>query len=135
MLTLDVDVLIPAAIEDQITEKNADLIRAQILVEGANGPTSFEADAILQDRGVQVVPDILANAGGVIVSYLEWVQDLQWFFLEASEVQSRLHNVMQRAFIEVWSTAERRQIDMRSAAYLLAVERVANAIDQRGIFP
>jgi glutamate dehydrogenase (NAD(P)+) len=82
-----------------------------------------------------VVPDILANAGGVIVSYLEWVQDLQWFFLEESEVQTRLNDVMQRAFIEVWSVAERRQLDLRSAAYLLAVERVASAIDQRGIFP
>ncbi len=135
LLTLDVDVLIPAAIEDQINEENADLIRAQILVEGANGPTSFAADAILRERGVHVVPDILANAGGVIVSYLEWVQDLQWFFLEESEVQTRLNDVMQRAFKEVWSVAERRQIDLRSAAYLLAVERVASAIDQRGIFP
>jgi glutamate dehydrogenase (NAD(P)+) len=135
LLTLDVDVLIPAAIEDQINEDNADLIRAQILVGGANGPTSFAADAILRERGVHVVPDILANAGGVIVSYLEWVQDLQWFFLEESEVQTRLNDVMQRAFIEVWSVAERRQIDLRSAAYLLAVERVASAIDQRGIFP
>jgi len=135
LLTLDVDVLIPAAIENQITERNADLIRAQVLVEGANGPTTFEADAILRERGIQVVPDILANAGGVIVSYLEWVQDLQWFFLEASEVQTRLHDVMQRAFEEVWSLAERRQIDMRSAAYLLAVQRVAEAISQRGIFP
>ena len=135
LLTLDVDVLIPAAIEDQITASNADLIRAQILVEGANGPTTFEADAILQERGVHVVPDILANAGGAIVSYLEWVQDLQWFFLEASEVQTRLHDVMQRAFKEIWSLADRRQIDLRSAAYLLAVQRVAEAINQRGIFP
>ncbi len=135
LLTLDVDMLIPAAIEDQITVRNADQIQAKILVEGANGPTSFEADAILRDRGVHVVPDILANAGGVIVSYLEWVQDLQWFFLEASEVQTRLHDVMQRAFEEVWSLAERRQIDMRSAAYLLAVQRVAEAISQRGVFP
>ena len=135
LLTLDVDVLIPAAIEDQINDENADLIRAQILVEGANGPTSFEADAILRERGVHVVPDILANAGGVIVSYLEWVQDLQWFFLDESEVHTRLHDVMQRAFREVWSVAEGRQIDLRSAAYLLAVERVASAIDQRGIFP
>ena len=135
LLTLDVEVLIPAAIEDQITVKNADLIRAQILVEGANGPTTFEADSILQERGIHVVPDILANAGGVIVSYLEWVQDLQWFFLEASEVQTRLHDVMQRAFEEIWLLAERRQIDLRSAAYLLAVQRVAEAINQRGIFP
>ena len=132
---MDVDVLIPAAIEDQITAKNADLIRAQVLVEGANGPTTFEADAILRERGIHVVPDILANAGGVIVSYLEWVQDLQWFFLEVGEVRTRLNDVMQRAFEEVWSLAEKRQIDLRSAAYLLAVQRVAQAINQRGIFP
>lgn len=135
LLTLDVDVLVPAAIEDQITAKNADLIQAQIVVEGANGPTTFEADAILRERGIHVVPDILANAGGVIVSYLEWVQDLQWFFLEANEVQTRLHDVMQRAFTEVWSLAESRQLDLRSAAYLLAVQRVAEAINHRGIFP
>lgn len=135
LLTLDVDMLIPAAIENQVTVKNADLIRAQILVEGANGPTTFEADAILRERGVHVVPDILANAGGVIVSYLEWVQDLQWFFLEVGEVQTRLHDVMQRAFEETWSLADKRQIDLRSAAYLLAVRRVAEAIRQRGIFP
>ena len=135
LLTLDVDVLIPAAIEDQINEENAGLIRAQILVEGANGPTSFGADAILRERGVHVVPDILANAGGVIVSYLEWVQDLQWFFMEETEVHSRLHDLMQRSFNEVWSVAEKRQIDLRSAAYMLAVKRVASAIDQRGIFP
>ena len=111
------------------------LIKAHVLVEGANGPTTFEADAILQERGVHVVPDILANAGGVIVSYLEWVQDLQWFFLDVDEVHTRLQDVMHRAFTEVWSTAERREIDLRSAAYLLAVQRVANAISQRGIFP
>ena len=135
LFTLDVDVLIPAAIQDQITVKNANLIRAHVLVEGANGPTTFEADAILRDRGIHVVPDILANAGGVIVSYLEWVQDLQWFFLEVGEVRTRLNDMMQRAFEEVWSLAERRQIDLRSAAYLLAVQRVAEAIKQRGIFP
>jgi glutamate dehydrogenase (NAD(P)+) len=135
LLELAVDVLIPAAIENQITVGNADLIQAQILVEGANGPTTFEADAILRERGIHVVPDILANAGGVIVSYLEWVQDLQWFFLEVSEVQARLQVMMQRAFEEVWSLSERQQIDLRSAAYVLAVERVARAIDQRGIFP
>lgn len=135
LLTLDVEVLIPAAIEDQITVKNADLLQAHILVEGANGPTTFEADAILQERGIHIVPDILANAGGVIVSYLEWVQDLQWFFLEASEVRNRLQDVMHLAFEEVWSLAERRQIDLRSAAYLLAIQRIAEAIQKRGIFP
>lgn len=135
LLALDVDVLIPAAIEDQITAKNANAIRANIIVEGANGPTTFEADAILRDRGVHVVPDILANAGGVICSYLEWVQDLQWFFWEAEEVRARLQDVIERAFQEIWTLASKREIDLRSAAYILAVQRVAEAIEQRGIFP
>lgn len=135
LLTLDADVLIPAAIENQITAENADRIQAGVVVEGANGPTTFEADSILQERGIHIVPDILANAGGVIVSYLEWVQDLQWFFLEEHEVQTKLHDVMQRSFEEVWSLAKGRQIDLRSAAYSLAVQRVAEAISQRGIFP
>jgi glutamate dehydrogenase (NAD(P)+) len=135
LLTLDVDVLIPSAIENQITAKNAGSIRAGVIVEGANGPTTFQADAILRERGIQVVPDILANAGGVIVSYLEWVQDLQWFFWEVGEVRTRLEDVMQRAFDEVWSLAERRQVDLRTAAFMLAVQRVAQAIEARGIFP
>ena len=132
---LDVDVLIPAALEDQITAENADRIRAGVIVEGANGPTTFEADAILKDRGVAIVPDILANAGGVIVSYFEWIQDLQAFFWEVGEVRTQLAHGMSRAFDEVWSLAEQRGFDMRSAAYLLAAERVADAIRQRGLFP
>ena len=135
LLTLDVDVLIPAAIENQITEKNADRIKAKVIVEGANGPTTFEADSILRERGIHIVPDILANAGGVVVSYLEWVQDLQWFFMEECEVQTQLNKVMRRSFEEVWSLANDRNIDLRSAAYTLAVQRVAEAISQRGIFP
>jgi glutamate dehydrogenase (NAD(P)+) len=135
LLTLDVDVLIPAAIEDQITARNADRIQARLIVEGANGPTTFEADEILRERGIPVAPDILANAGGVICSYLEWVQDLQWLFWEVDEVRSRLDQAMRRTFQEVWSTSTNRNIDLRSAAYLLAVHRVAQAIQQRGIFP
>jgi glutamate dehydrogenase (NAD(P)+) len=135
LLTLDVDVLIPAAIEDQITVRNADQILAKVIVEGANGPTSFAADTILRERGVHVVPDILANAGGVICSYLEWVQDLQWYFWEIDEIRGRIHKVMTRSFQEVWQVAQQQQIDLRSAAYLLSVQRVASAIDQRGIFP
>jgi len=134
LVTLDVDVLIPAAIEDQITARNAGLIRADLIVEGANGPTTFEADKILRDRGIPVVPDILANAGGVICSYLEWVQDLQWFFWEVDEVRIRLDRAIRQAFQEVWSISSDRNIDLRSAAYLLAVHRVAQAIEQRGIF-
>ena len=135
LLTLDVDVLIPAAIENQITLKNANQIRAQIIVEGENGPTTFEADQIVKDRGIVVVPDILANAGGVIVSYFEWVQDLQSYFWEIDEVRKQLGIVMRRAFAEVWTRVEERKMDMRSAAYLLSVERVADAIQQRGLFP
>jgi glutamate dehydrogenase (NAD(P)+) len=135
LLTLDVDVLIPAAIENQITAKNADRVRAGVIVEGANGPTTFEADQLLNERGIVVVPDILANAGGVIVSYFEWVQDLQSYFWEIDEVRKQLGTLMRRAFAEVWTRAEERGVDMRSAAYLLAVERVADAIQQRGLFP
>ncbi len=135
LLTLEVDVLIPAAIENQITAQNADDIRAGVIVEGANGPTTFEADAILKDRGITVVPDIVANAGGVIVSYFEWVQDLQSFFWGVEEVRAQLGNMLRRAFDEVWAFADRGGYDMRAAAYVLAVDRVASAIQQRGLFP
>lgn len=135
LLELDVDVLVPAALEGQLTEANADKVRAGIIVEGANGPTSFEGDQILRERGIHMVPDILANAGGVIVSYFEWVQDLQFYFWDLGEVRERLTKAMRNAFEEVWSTAGARKIDMRSAAYLLAVQRVAAAMKQRGMFP
>jgi glutamate dehydrogenase (NAD(P)+) len=134
LLALDVDILIPAAIEGQITERNADAVRAGIIVEGANGPTTFEADAVLRERGVVVVPDILANAGGVIVSYLEWVQNLQYFFWEIGEVRRQLTDRMHESFDDVWNLAAGRGCDLRSAAYMLAVDRVASAIQQRGMF-
>ncbi len=135
LLTLNVDVLIPCALENQITAENAGWIRAGLIVEGANGPTTFEADAILRERGIPVVPDILANAGGVICSYFEWVQDLQVYFWDLAEVRRQLQHKMSEAFAEVWSFAGARQIDLRSAAYLLAVQRLAETIQQRGIFP
>jgi glutamate dehydrogenase (NAD(P)+) len=135
LLTLDVDVLIPAALEDQITLRNADHIRAPLIVEGANGPTTFEADQILNDRGITVVPDILANAGGVIVSYFEWVQDLQSFFWDLDEVRNQLGRAMRRAFGEVWSLAETERASLRTAAYMLGVDRVASAFQLRGLFP
>ena len=135
LLELDVDVLIPAALEGQLTEANADRVRAGIIVEGANGPTSFDGDQILRERGIHAVPDILANAGGVIVSYFEWVQNLQFYFWDLAEVRERLTKAMTNAFEEVWSLAGARKIDMRSAAYLLAVQRVAAAMKQRGMFP
>jgi glutamate dehydrogenase (NAD(P)+) len=134
LLTLDCDVLIPAAIENQITEKNADQIKTSVIVEAANGPTTFEADAILMDRGIQVVPDILANAGGVIVSYFEWVQDLQFYFWDIEQVRAQLHKKMSQSFEQAWQFAQDRALDMRSAVYLLAVERVANAIQKRGFY-
>jgi glutamate dehydrogenase/leucine dehydrogenase len=135
LLSLDVDVLIPAAMEDQITSYNANQVRAKVIVEGANSPTSAEADQILHDRGVLMVPDILANAGGVICSYFEWVQNRQMFYWDIDEVRSKLHSSMVKAFTEVWATSEKGQIDMRTAAYSLAVQRIASAIQHRGIFP
>lgn len=135
LLTLDVDVLIPAAIEGQITGENAAIIRAGAIVEGANGPTTFDADQILRERGIPVLPDIVANAGGVIVSYFEWVQDLQSYFWDIQEVRTKLGTWMAKAFEEVWAVAAEREVDLRTAAYLLAVDRVAYAIQQRGFFP
>ena len=135
LLGLPCDILIPAAIEGVITEKNADKIRARLIVEAANGPITPEADAILRDRGIFIVPDILANAGGVVVSYFEWVQDIQQFFWTEQEVNERLRQVIRRAFGEVWEVMRERGVDMRTAAYILAVSRVAEAIKMRGIYP
>ncbi len=135
LLELPCDIFVPAAVEGVITEKNADRIRAKLIVEAANGPITTEADAILKDKGVFIVPDILANAGGVIVSYFEWVQDIQQFFWTEQEVNERLRQVIRRAFGEVWSILRDRGVDMRTAAYILAVSRVAEAIKMRGIYP
>jgi glutamate dehydrogenase (NAD(P)+) len=134
-LTAECDVLVPAAIGNQITSRNAKDIRARVIVEGANGPTTPEADEILQRRGIFLVPDILANAGGVTVSYFEWVQDLQSFFWSEHEVNQKLAAIMQRAFKEVWDGAEERKLPMRTAAYVQAVERVAAATRERGLYP
>jgi glutamate dehydrogenase (NAD(P)+) len=135
VLTLDVDVLIPAALEAQITARNAQDIRAKIIVEGANGPTTPEADLILGERDVIIVPDILANAGGVVCSYFEWVQNIQCFPWEEEETNQRLAQILQRSLNEVWTLAEKRGISLRLAAFVLGVERVASAIQLRGIFP
>jgi len=135
LLELPVTVLVPAAVQDVIDEHNAPRIRARLITEGANAAVTPEADPILHERGIFLVPDILANSGGVIVSYFEWVQDLQAFFWEEEEINTKLHHVITRAFYEILHTSVNRRIDMRAAAYALAVQRVANATTVRGIYP
>jgi glutamate dehydrogenase (NAD(P)+) len=135
LLELDVDILVPAAVENQITAENAERIHAGMVIEGANGPTTPAADRILQQRGVFLVPDILANAGGVVVSYFEWVQDLQFFFWNEEQVNAKLEDIMVHSYREVRARASREDVSMRLAAYLIAVNRVAEAIRLRGIYP
>jgi len=135
LLAMDVDVLVPAALEGQITRENAGEIRAPIVVEGANGPVTAEADRLLAERGVLVVPDILANAGGVVVSYFEWVQSRAQFYWELDEVERRLEIYMRRAIELVLAKAKAYDSPLREAAFIVAVERVASAITKRGIFP
>lgn len=135
LLFQDVDVLIPAALEDQIHQNNADKIKAKVIVEGANGPTTPEADEILEKREVPVIPDILANAGGVVVSHLEWVQALSGLSWEEEQVNAELERKMVKAFKEVWDKASERKVSFRCAAYLVAIERIAEVYRYRGIFP
>ena len=135
LLKIECDVLVPAALENQLTSQNAADVKAKLVVEGANGPTTPEADEILRQRGVILVPDILANAGGVTVSYFEWVQDLQSFFWSEHEINQRMEAIMTRSFKEVLAIHLDRKVDMRTAAYLLAVRRVAEATADRGIYP
>jgi glutamate dehydrogenase (NAD(P)+) len=135
LLELPCDVLIPAAVQNQLTAKNAGRIQARLIVEGANGPTTLEADAIFQQRGITVVPDILANAGGVTVSYFEWVQGIQQFFWSEQEVNDRLIRLMQRASKDVWGVSRAKGVDLRTAALMRGIERVAEAKRRRGVFP
>jgi len=135
LLTLPVDILIPAALEGQITDQIASRVRCKMVVEAANGPTTAAGDTVLAERGIYVVPDILANAGGVVVSYFEWVQDLQSFFWEEKEVNSRLERIMVNAFNEVASMAEQRIVRLRQGAYIVALKRVVDAMKMRGIYP
>ena len=135
LLELDCDILAPCALEQVITEENADRIKASIICEGANGPVTPQADAILEEKGVLILPDVLANAGGVVVSYFEWVQGLQEYFWKEVEVNAKLNDIMSKAFDETWELAQTRKLPMRVAAYGLAVQRVAEATLTRGIYP
>jgi glutamate dehydrogenase (NAD(P)+) len=135
LFAVDCDVLVPAAVGGVITAENAGEVRARVILEGANGPTTTEADAILADRGVVVVPDILANSGGVTASYFEWVQDLQHYFWSEVEIRGRLHEIMARAFREVAEVADEHRVDLRTAALIKGVGRVARAKLVRGVFP
>lgn len=133
LLALDADILVPAALEDQIRADNADNIKAKLIAEGANGPVTPEADAILESKGIVVLPDILANAGGVIVSYFEWVQALQGFFWEADEIANRLDLIMSKAMVDVIECADRTKSSMRDAAMYVAIEKIVESMKVRGL--
>jgi glutamate dehydrogenase/leucine dehydrogenase len=134
LLTLDADILVPAALENQITAKNAAGVRARVIVEGANGPTTPEAHRVLHERGVFIVPDILANAGGVTASYFEWVQNRHGYFWPEEDVNERLEAKMMGAFETVVKTARRYRVDLRTAAYVVAIDRVATVTRMRGMY-
>jgi glutamate dehydrogenase (NAD(P)+) len=133
--SIESDILIPAALENQITEKNAAKIRTKIIVEGANGPTTTAADDILHDKGVLVIPDVVANAGGVTVSYFEWVQDFSSFFWTEDEINERLERVMREAFAAVWQVASEQKVSVRTAAFIVACKRILQAREMRGLYP
>ncbi|HST15217.1 MAG TPA: Glu/Leu/Phe/Val dehydrogenase [Gaiellaceae bacterium] len=135
LITVDCDVLAPCALEQVVSERNADAVQAKVIVEGANGPLTPAADDILEENGALILPDVLANAGGVVVSYFEWVQGLQEYFWKEDEVNARLNEIVKRAFEETWSTRADRSTSMRLAAYGLAVQRVAEATVTRGLYP
>jgi glutamate dehydrogenase (NAD(P)+) len=132
---VDCDILVPAALEQQITDQNANRIKAKIVLEGANGPTTPEADDILHDKGVLVVPDVIANAGGVTVSYFEWVQDFSSFFWTEDEINLRLTRIMREAFHAVWQIADEKKVSLRTAAFIVACTRVLQAREMRGLYP
>jgi glutamate dehydrogenase (NAD(P)+) len=135
LLQLDCTVLVPAALSEQITKRNAAQLRCRVLAEGANGPTTLEADQILEDKGVFILPDILANSGGVIVSYFEWVQDVQRFFWKAKDIQERLQEIQSSAFHRTLQFATTKKTSMRMAALMSGIDKVAQAHLQRGLYP
>ncbi len=135
LFSLDVDIIIPAAIENVITEENANKIKAKYIIEAANGPTTFEAEERLLNNGVIIIPDILANSGGVIVSYLEWIQDRIGYYWDESEVNSNLEKKLIKVINEVYNTSKKYLVDLRTASYILAIDRIANAYRRRGLFP
>lgn len=135
LLEIPCDILVPSALEGQITQDNAARIKTRLIVEGANGPTTPDADVVLDDRKIMVIPDILANAGGVIVSYFEWVQGLQQFFWTEDEVNQNLERIIIRAFEHVWKVSQERKVNLRTAAMIRAIDRVAEALYLRGIYP
>jgi len=135
LIELNVDVLVPAALEGVIHDGNADAVKARFIVEGANGPTTPDADAVLEGNGVTVVPDVLANSGGVAVSYFEWVQDLQAYWWTEDEVNDRLKKIMDRAYDEVATLAREERVSLRTAAQMIGVGRVAEAHRTRGLYP
>jgi glutamate dehydrogenase (NAD(P)+) len=135
LVLLECDIFAPCALEQVITGDNADKVRARLICEGANGPLTPTADEILEDRGVLILPDVLANAGGVVVSYFEWVQGLQEYFWKEAEVNAKLNDITTRAFNETWSARDSKQTSMRLAAYGLAVQRVSEATTTRGLYP
>jgi len=135
LLTLPVDLLIPAALENQINDTNADQIKAKVIVEAANGPITLEADKVLEAKGIPVIPDILANAGGVVVSYFEWVQNIQSLYWTEDMANQRLKEIMDRAFEDVWNISKEKDVPFRTGAYLIAVKRVIEAKKIRGIWP
>jgi glutamate dehydrogenase (NAD(P)+) len=134
LLTLDVDVLLPAALENVITSKNASKVRAKVICEGANGPTTAGADSVLDEKGIFVIPDILANAGGVTVSYFEWVQDRGGYFWDEMTVNNRLTEIMTRSFADVLQLSRQHKVNMRTAAYMVSISRVATVHRLRGIY-
>jgi glutamate dehydrogenase (NAD(P)+) len=135
LLELDCDMLIPAALEKQITGANADKIQAGVMIEGANGPTTPDADRILEGRETLLIPDILGNAGGVIVSYLEWVQAMERYFWEKKEVNQKLEHIMRTSFNKVLELSSQKKVSMRMAALMIAIDRVAEAMRVRGLYP